>query len=213
MLQWKHLLITSSVGLLYISNPVSARFLSVDPVTAQQHIQNGNIQGFNRYAYVNNNPYRYTDPDGRILMPVGNQKDVTRINNMLNKIEKSSPVLAGKIDQLRQSKNPHFIGQVEQGKNPGNSPLDGSGNDFNKVGMGSETNIDLNKSFTKADGSFTSSPEAVLAHELAGHAADVDKGVAGNPKDSVAVTKSENNAMKMGNIYREANNEPLRKEY
>ncbi|MCL1633814.1 hypothetical protein M2650_04035 [Luteimonas sp. SX5] len=36
------------------------RFLSVDPVTATS--VGGN---FNRYWYANNNPYRFTDPDGR----------------------------------------------------------------------------------------------------------------------------------------------------
>lgn len=29
------------------------------------HLRQGNIQGFNRYAYANNNPYAYVDPDGR----------------------------------------------------------------------------------------------------------------------------------------------------
>jgi RHS repeat-associated protein len=37
------------------------RFLSVDPVTAY----NGDLRHFNRYAYAYNNPYMYTDPDGR----------------------------------------------------------------------------------------------------------------------------------------------------
>jgi RHS repeat-associated protein len=36
------------------------RFLSVDPVTAD-----GNSGNFNRYWYANNNPYKFTDPDGR----------------------------------------------------------------------------------------------------------------------------------------------------
>ncbi|MCC8361806.1 RHS repeat protein [Lysobacter sp. A6] len=36
------------------------RFLSVDPVTARPIGDN-----FNRYWYANNNPYRFTDPDGR----------------------------------------------------------------------------------------------------------------------------------------------------
>lgn len=38
-----------------------ARFLSVDPVTA--NADNG--QHFNRYAYGNNSPYKFIDPDGR----------------------------------------------------------------------------------------------------------------------------------------------------
>ncbi len=42
--------------------PEIGRFLSVDPVTFKE----SNIFSFNRYAYANNNPYKYTDPDGRI---------------------------------------------------------------------------------------------------------------------------------------------------
>ncbi len=42
-------------------DPGIGRFLSVDPVTAD-----GNTGGsFNRYKYASNNPYRFTDPDGR----------------------------------------------------------------------------------------------------------------------------------------------------
>ncbi len=42
-------------------DPVAGRFLSVDPVAADAST-GGN---FNRYWYANNNPYRFTDPDGR----------------------------------------------------------------------------------------------------------------------------------------------------
>jgi RHS repeat-associated protein len=42
-------------------DPVAGRFLSVDPV-----VTDANTGGsFNRYVYVNNNPFRYIDPDGR----------------------------------------------------------------------------------------------------------------------------------------------------
>lgn len=49
-------------------DPVIGRFYSNDPVDMLGHMQRGNpTMGFNRYSYVNNNPYKYTDPDGRAL--------------------------------------------------------------------------------------------------------------------------------------------------
>jgi RHS repeat-associated protein len=41
-------------------DPAIGRFLSVDPV----HFKESNIHSFNRYAYANNNPYRFIDPLG-----------------------------------------------------------------------------------------------------------------------------------------------------
>lgn len=53
-------------GLTYMQqryyDPAIGRFLSVDPVTAYD---NGDMRFFNRYAYANNNPYKFSDPDGR----------------------------------------------------------------------------------------------------------------------------------------------------
>ena len=50
-------------------DPVIGRFYSNDPVDALGHMQRGNniAHGFNRYAYANNNPYKYTDPDGKFI--------------------------------------------------------------------------------------------------------------------------------------------------
>jgi RHS repeat-associated protein len=42
-------------------DPLIGRFLSVDPVTANSSTG----ENFNRYWYANNNPYRFSDPDGR----------------------------------------------------------------------------------------------------------------------------------------------------
>lgn len=41
-------------------DPTMGRFLAIDPVGFNDE----NIQSFNRYAYANNNPYLYVDPDG-----------------------------------------------------------------------------------------------------------------------------------------------------
>ena len=42
-------------------SPQMGRFTGIDPAGFSE----GNVQSFNRYAYANNNPYRYVDPDGR----------------------------------------------------------------------------------------------------------------------------------------------------
>ena len=56
-------------GLTYMQaryyDPVIGRFYSNDPVSALEFINKQNTHGFNRYAYVNNNPLSYLDPDGR----------------------------------------------------------------------------------------------------------------------------------------------------
>jgi RHS repeat-associated protein len=54
----------SETGLSYFGaryyDPVVGRFMGVDAVGFNP----GNLQSFNRYAYANNNPYRFVDPDG-----------------------------------------------------------------------------------------------------------------------------------------------------
>lgn len=47
-------------------DPVIGRFMGVDP----KGFTEANLQSFNRYAYGNNNPYRYIDPDGKFAIPV-----------------------------------------------------------------------------------------------------------------------------------------------
>ncbi|AWH46760.1 RHS repeat-associated core domain-containing protein [Stenotrophomonas sp. ZAC14A_NAIMI4_1] len=57
----------SATGLSYMQqrymDPQLGVFLSVDPVTAYEQP----VGAFNRYWYAANNPYRFTDPDGRAV--------------------------------------------------------------------------------------------------------------------------------------------------
>lgn len=54
----------STSGLSYMGaryyDPVLGRFMGVDPAS----VDPSNVHSFNRYAYANNNPYKYVDPDG-----------------------------------------------------------------------------------------------------------------------------------------------------
>jgi uncharacterized protein RhaS with RHS repeats len=46
-------------------DPVIGRFYSNDPVG---YTAKNPVMSFNRYMYVNNNPYKYTDPNGEFLV-------------------------------------------------------------------------------------------------------------------------------------------------
>ena len=65
-------------GLTYMQqryyDPQCGCFLSVDPVTAYS---SGDMRFFNRYAYAFNNPYRFTDPDGRQSRDIENEYKVS----------------------------------------------------------------------------------------------------------------------------------------
>jgi len=59
-------------GARYMSS-AQGRFTSPDPVTITTH-RLQNPQELNQYAYVANNPLRYIDPTGAILVATGDQK-------------------------------------------------------------------------------------------------------------------------------------------
>jgi RHS repeat-associated protein len=60
----------ATTGLIYMGaryyDPIAGRFVSTDAKLFDER----NIHSFNRYAYANNNPYKYVDPDGRQALPV-----------------------------------------------------------------------------------------------------------------------------------------------
>ncbi len=65
-------------------DPEIGRFLSMDPVGVQQSVT-ANPAMFNRYAYANNNPYKFIDPDG------GEAIDASIINSMKADARKKLP--------------------------------------------------------------------------------------------------------------------------
>ena len=64
----------NNTGLSYMGaryyDPMLGRFTGIDP----KEVDPNDLHSFNRYAYANNNPYKFVDPDGRspllVLLPV-----------------------------------------------------------------------------------------------------------------------------------------------
>ncbi len=94
----------ADIGLSYMQaryyDPVIGRFMSNDPVGFV-----GNPHTFNRYAYVGNNPYKYTDPTGMAMECVtddsGNESCTvtpdSEGNDQDNNIDWGTYVIAGDL--------------------------------------------------------------------------------------------------------------------
>ena len=81
-------------GLVYAGaryyDPALGRFLSTDSVGFNEK----NLMSFNRYAYANNNPYRYVDPDGRTAHDV----EVARRIASATQLDLRFPSAIGMVD-------------------------------------------------------------------------------------------------------------------
>ncbi|MFT4928463.1 MAG: hypothetical protein ACI8WB_004582 [Phenylobacterium sp.] len=181
-------------------------------------MEKGNIQGFNRYTYVNNNPYKYVDPDGRELVYLAVGAEKSKMQAIVTKVAKSNPVLQARFDKLNVSSNVHLIRQTEPGEAAANVPTGPKGSDSNDIGTGSMTAVNFSEKTLTIEngpngsyGSFTSSTEAVVAHELLGHASQVDQGTINDSRNKIGLKKSEAYGIDTGNIYRAAKSEDLRK--
>lgn len=81
--------------------------MSVDPVETNPN----NGASFNRYNYANNNPYKFTDPDGRYSCN-GNASDCKNFDKAINiakEASNSSKLTEGQRDALSASVN--FFGE------------------------------------------------------------------------------------------------------
>ncbi len=89
------------LGLTYMQqryyDPVIGRFYSNDPVG----FNTDNLMMFNRYAYANNNPYKYVDPDGRETNPVSGKSGIADSEVRTN----STNPNVGKFGDTRSSSN------------------------------------------------------------------------------------------------------------
>jgi RHS repeat-associated protein len=85
-------------------DPVIGRFYSNDPVGVRD------VHSFNRYAYVNNNPYKYTDPDGRTSEVVNGIKAKPHYATVISNgkgMEIQMGVAAGWVEPKREAVRIH----------------------------------------------------------------------------------------------------------
>jgi uncharacterized protein RhaS with RHS repeats len=181
-------------------DPMAGRFLSVDPVLTDANTG----ASFNRYVYVNNNPYKYIDPDGRelILAPDASKAFKDKVITQLAIIS-STQTGREMISTIMQSPHSIVIG-------PASGESYATANNYtnaeNGRGSGGTISHDPARSPTTpvANGSTAQAPPAVvLAHELA-HGVDYVKGTlpkGDNPK--TGIPRAEEKAVKVENKVRE----------
>ena len=85
-------------------NPATGRWLSPDTVSAD---------GLNRYAYVRNNPLRYTDPTGHQLSGLSDSATKEIMKHLWEAIEKK---LKGKVDKAIKGKIQKLFPNTKVGK-------------------------------------------------------------------------------------------------
>ena len=105
----------SYVGARYY-DPIVGRFMGVDP----EHFDDDNLHSFNRYAYGNNNPYKFTDPDGKDavgvvvqLLAKGGEKVVRWVST------KAEAVMARKQGETVVMQTKRQAKQIEEALNRG----------------------------------------------------------------------------------------------
>jgi len=203
-------------GARYLSTS-SGRFLAPDPVRAvdpytgsvNMQILN-NPQRHNSYAYSLNNPYRYVDPDGQVVVVVGSPSYKKQVNNDLSRIKSSDKQLKTMVVNLENSKYVHEIKMTAPGNGNSNLTTGIIANESNGIGTSSTTSYNPNNHYTyqgKRD------PAVGLTHELT-HASDIDQGIINdtiNPTTNTPI--SEEHAMKMENIMRKNTGDPQRLKY
>lgn len=201
----------AATGLTYAQqryyDPVIGRFLSVDPIESDATT----AWNFNRYNYAANNPYKFTDPDGRVVQYNGSPEFEKQTSTQIEHMKQIEPGFAARMERLETSQNVHIIADASEhelgpfNKNYIEGTTDAElANEKNGVGMGSTIVYDPNNEFDKHGNQ--RDPRMGLAHEVS-HADDRDSGTnydTVNPDTNIKVT--EEKAIKAAGDMRDALN-------
>jgi len=151
-------------------DPVIGRFYSNDPVG---YTTQNPVMSFNRYLYVNNNPYKYTDPNGEYAVPIarasfkvgqsiGNGINVTTkaltgaslsthiANAVYDAVHNDSAEIEGAVDLVDDLTGQEVVGEIEAGEG---TVLDGMGDEQFDPETGTHDKVVKNR--TNADGTQT----------------------------------------------------------
>ncbi|MDO6424743.1 RHS repeat-associated core domain-containing protein [Saccharophagus degradans] len=190
-------------------DPVVGRFLSNDFVGFMGHL-NGEqgVQGFNRFAYVNSNPYKYTDPDGRKVELGGSSEFKKKVRRKVEMMRSAHPSLDKMYTDLEGSSHTHYI--APRSNKPGANKNENSNQALGHApygsvkgkGTGSITWFDPDDTQGPRD---TRDPAVALTHEIK-HASDRDQGIFDPTPDpsNNNVPTSEKRAIEAENIMRRA---------
>lgn len=174
-----------SLALITATGVAEARWLSVDPVKANP----SNGQNNNRYYYANNNPYKFVDPDGRVVVYANDAAkrlaDETRGNSkvadrLLTKLENSKNTWNLDFKSLRANSKPASESNTTYADQSKIHPLaDGSAN----AGSGGTIIVNRNRETVAVQipgrdkpTPTVIKPAEVLVHEM-GHAVEADAGL------------------------------------
>ena len=134
-------------------DPKIGRFMGVDPAGFSAD----NIQSFNRYAYANNNPYLYVDPDGKEVRFIGEPKALS--------------VLKKAYDTVRGTEHGEKLCKtIEESKEIYTITGDNPQAYFDPMDITINVDPDFHPNVQTTDGVQPATTEIILGHEI-GHAA------------------------------------------
>lgn len=169
-----------AVLLIAACEPVSARFLSPDPVPTFPN----DGTNFNRYWYANDNPYKFTDPDGRYVTFGGDETYKEKMTGRLTQVGEADPLLGAVIKTIEQSPLEHKFSPLSERPSEAIDPSDpnrpatgprNEANASNGEGSATDTFYDPDVSIPDPGRPGYGSPGGILAHEVS-HVYDNDQG-------------------------------------